>query len=133
MAHDRTDGDDLPIIHDFLALMLGVRRAGVTTALHELERAGLIKANRGRIRVLDRKGLEGAANGADRVAEAEYERRMNCRAPFRIRLWLYLLAGVKALSRSRLLCAPVSRLVQPRSMLSAPVSGPRHWRSAGWH
>jgi CRP-like cAMP-binding protein len=59
MAHDRVDGDEIPIIHDFLALMLSVRRAGVTVALHRLERDGLIKPERGRIVVLDRKGLKG--------------------------------------------------------------------------
>jgi CRP-like cAMP-binding protein len=76
MAHDRVDGDDLPLIHEFLALMLGVRRSGVTVALHELEREGLTKSYRGHIRVLDRKALEKAANASYGVAEAEYERRM---------------------------------------------------------
>jgi CRP-like cAMP-binding protein len=76
MAHDRVDGDDLPLIHEFLALMLGVRRSGVTVALHELEREGLTKSYRGHIRVLDRKALEKAANASYGVAETEYERRM---------------------------------------------------------
>jgi CRP-like cAMP-binding protein len=76
MAHDRVENDDLPIIHDFLALMLGVRRPGVTVALHSLEQQGLIHPNRGSIRVLDRKGLEQIANASYGVAEAEYERRM---------------------------------------------------------
>jgi CRP-like cAMP-binding protein len=70
MAHDRVDGDELPLIHDFLALMLGVRRPGVTVALPALE------PDRGSIRVLDRKGLEEAANASYGVAEAEYRRRM---------------------------------------------------------
>src|SRR5688500_2091400 len=40
MAHDRVDGRELPLTHEFLALMLGVRRAGVTTALQALEDRG---------------------------------------------------------------------------------------------
>ena len=42
MAHDRLDGDELPLTHEFLGLMLGVRRAGVTVALHVLEGRKLI-------------------------------------------------------------------------------------------
>lgn len=42
MAHDRIDGDRLPLTHEFLSLMLGVRRSGVNTALQALERKGLI-------------------------------------------------------------------------------------------
>ena len=76
MAQDRVDGDELPLIHDFLALMLGVRRPGVTVTLHSLEAQGLIKTNRGSISVLDREGLEEAANGTYGIAEAEYQRRM---------------------------------------------------------
>lgn len=74
MAHDRTDGDALPLIHEFLALMLGVRRSGVTVAIHSLEGRGLIRATRGNIVVLDRGGLEDAANASYGVPEAEYRR-----------------------------------------------------------
>jgi CRP-like cAMP-binding protein len=76
MAHDRIDGDELPLRHEFLSLMLGVRRAGVTVALHELEGQGLIRANRARILVVDRQGLEQVAEGIYGVPEAEYERLM---------------------------------------------------------
>ncbi len=76
MAHDRIDGDELPLIHDFLALMLGVRRPGVTVAIHSLEGQGLIEAARGVIRVIDRKGLEEVANASYGTPEAEYERLM---------------------------------------------------------
>ncbi|SFH29951.1 Crp-like helix-turn-helix domain-containing protein, partial [Palleronia marisminoris] len=58
MCHDRIDGDDLPVIHAFLAKMLSVRRAGVTTAVQMLQARGLIQALRGSIKVLDRAGLE---------------------------------------------------------------------------
>ena len=74
MYHDRQDGDDLSVTHEFLSLMLGVRRPTVTVAIHTLEGAGLIRARRGRIRVLDRERLEEAAGEAYGPAEAEYER-----------------------------------------------------------
>jgi CRP-like cAMP-binding protein len=74
MAHDRVDGDDLPLIHDFLARMLGVRRSGVTVALHSLEASALIKTSRGNITVVDRVGMERLANGSYGVPEAEYAR-----------------------------------------------------------
>ena len=70
MAHDRIDGDRLPLTHEFLSLMLGVRRSGVTTALQALERKGLISRNRANILVLDRKGLEKQANGTYVASEA---------------------------------------------------------------
>jgi CRP-like cAMP-binding protein len=74
MAHDRLNGDDLHLTHEFLSIMLGVRRAGVTTALHQLEKAALISTARGCVTVLDRGGLEGSANGLYGVPEAEFER-----------------------------------------------------------
>ena len=64
MAADRTDGDEVPLTHDFLATMLGVRRAGVTVALQALERTGLIAHRRGVITILDREALEKSSNGA---------------------------------------------------------------------
>jgi CRP-like cAMP-binding protein len=63
MAHDRLDGDDVPLTHEFLAVMLGVRRSGVTTALLELERKGLIAHRRSLITIPDREGLEESCNG----------------------------------------------------------------------
>ena len=74
MAHDRFSHEAFPFTHRFLALMLGVRRPGVTVALHFLEGYGLIKATRGLISVIDRKGLQAHANGSYGVPEAEYER-----------------------------------------------------------
>jgi CRP-like cAMP-binding protein len=63
MAHDRTDGNEFPLTHELLATMLGVRRAGVTVALQQLERVGLITHRRGVIAILDRKALEDRSNG----------------------------------------------------------------------
>ncbi|MFZ0604334.1 MAG: Crp/Fnr family transcriptional regulator, partial [Roseiarcus sp.] len=64
MAHDRIGDDTLPLTHEFLSLMLGVRRAGVTETLHVLRERGLISYGRGQIAVKDRKGLERAAGEA---------------------------------------------------------------------
>jgi len=74
MAHDRQDDDELSLTHKFIAVMLGVRRPGVTDALHRLEGKGLISAGRGFISIVRRKGLMALAGGAYGVAEAEYER-----------------------------------------------------------
>lgn len=74
MYHDRQDGDDLSVTHEFLSIMLGVRRPTVTVAIHTLEGAGLIRARRGRIRILSRERLEQAAGATYGPAEAEYER-----------------------------------------------------------
>jgi hypothetical protein len=70
MAHDRLENDELPITHEFLSVMLGVRRAGVTLALHQLESAGLISTARGCVTVLDRGGIEQRASGLYGVPEA---------------------------------------------------------------
>jgi CRP-like cAMP-binding protein len=74
MAHDRTGVDDIPLTHDFLALMLGVRRPSVTTALHILEGDSLIRSSRGIVTIRDRPGLERLAGGSYGFAEAEYRR-----------------------------------------------------------
>ncbi len=74
MAHDRTDGDTLSLTHEFLSVMLGVRRPGVTHALNLLERTGLIHASRGTITIVDREGLIESSNGAYGTPEAELNR-----------------------------------------------------------
>jgi CRP-like cAMP-binding protein len=61
MAHDRASGDEFPMTHEFLSLMLGVRRAGITVAAGTLQKAGFIRYDRGRIEVTDRPGLESVA------------------------------------------------------------------------
>jgi CRP-like cAMP-binding protein len=63
MADDRIDGAELPLTHKLLSIMLGLHRPGVTIALRALERAGLIRARRGVITVVNRKGLERMSNG----------------------------------------------------------------------
>ena len=74
MAHDRIGDDTLPLTHEFLSLMLGVRRPGVTEALHALRKQELISYARGQITVKNRKGLEREAGKAYGTPEAEYRR-----------------------------------------------------------
>src|SRR5580704_14863761 len=74
MWHDRMERDTLTITHEFLALLLGVRRPGVTDALHVLEGKGLIRTTRSRVHIRDRSGLQLAANGFYGMPEAEYDR-----------------------------------------------------------
>jgi CRP-like cAMP-binding protein len=58
MAQDRLGGETLTLTHEFLGLMLGTHRPGVTLALQGLERAGFITTRRGKITIIDRKALE---------------------------------------------------------------------------
>lgn len=74
MCRDRVDVDEFAITHDFLSMMLGVRRSSVTDAVHLLEGQQLIKATRGHIRIVDRAGLEQVAGSSYGLAEAEYRR-----------------------------------------------------------
>ncbi len=75
-AHDRLDGDDLPLKHEYLGMMLGVRRAGVTVALKALQANGIIEQRRGRIIILDRPGLEAASCPCYGIVKAEYDRAL---------------------------------------------------------
>ena len=73
MTQDRVHAAVFHVTQEFLALMLGVRRVGVTRAAGSLQKLGLIHYSRGRITVLDRRGLKAAAcacYGADRDAYA---------------------------------------------------------------
>jgi CRP-like cAMP-binding protein len=74
MSFDRSNGEELPLVHEFISQMLAVRRSGVTTALHVLEGQGAIKALRGHIHLRNRQELEDLAHGSYGVAEREYDR-----------------------------------------------------------
>lgn len=64
MAQDRVKSNELPLTHEFLSIMLGVRRAGVTSAVRVLTEGGHIEPGRGTITVRNREGLVRASNGA---------------------------------------------------------------------
>ncbi|HEY2376107.1 MAG TPA: Crp/Fnr family transcriptional regulator [Gemmatimonadaceae bacterium] len=72
MTHDRVAADEFPLTHEFLSLMLGVRRAGVTVAASMLQKAGLIEYTHGRVKIIDREGLEEAACACYQIIRNSY-------------------------------------------------------------
>ena len=74
IAHDRADGDEFAMTHEFMAMMLGVRRPGVSLAAGVLQKAGLIHYVRGRMEVADRQGLEAASCECYHVTRREFSR-----------------------------------------------------------
>jgi CRP-like cAMP-binding protein len=77
LSIDRLSSDSLNMTHELIANMLGVRREGVTASAGKLQRAGLIRYNRGRIDVLDRPGLEKAVCECYAVVKAEFDRLLS--------------------------------------------------------
>jgi len=71
MCHDRGRQNELTITHDYIALMLAVRRSSVTSALHVLEGNGFIRSERGRIYVKNRKAMEHFARDTYGIPEEE--------------------------------------------------------------
>ena len=63
MAGDRIEATELPLTHEFLAMMLCTRRSGVTVAIQELERKGYVARKRGRVVIVDRVALVKMADG----------------------------------------------------------------------
>ncbi len=74
IAHDRADGDEFPMTHEFISMMLGVRRPGVSLAAGVLQKAGLIHYARGRMAVTDRPGLEASSCECYHTARREFAR-----------------------------------------------------------
>lgn len=83
MCHDRHVSEDIPLTHEFLSLMLAVRRPSVTTSLHILEGNGFIRNERGHITIRNRRALEEFAGDAYGKPEAEYDRLIGPMTPFR--------------------------------------------------
>lgn len=80
-THDRVRADSFPLTQEFLAGMLGVRRASVTEVAGRLQKAGFLRYNHGKVTLLDRKGLEAAACECYAVIAREFERPFGADAP----------------------------------------------------
>jgi CRP-like cAMP-binding protein len=76
-THDRVDSDEFSLTQEFLAQMLGVRRATVTEVARSFQKAGLIVYRRGSIKILKRKDLEGLSCECYKIIRDEYERLLN--------------------------------------------------------
>jgi CRP-like cAMP-binding protein len=74
MTRDRVASDEFPLTHEFLAHMLGLRREGVTEAASALKRRGLIDYRRGKIQILDVKGLRASSCSCYQTVKTVYDR-----------------------------------------------------------
>lgn len=74
MTHDRIGEDEFSLTHEFMAVMLGVRRPTVTLVMADLARAGIVSHVRGRIRIVDRTSLEAASCECYRNVRAVFDR-----------------------------------------------------------
>jgi len=73
ITHDRVQADQFEITQEFLSQMLGVHRQSVTLAASNLQEAGLIRYSRGKLKILDRPGLEAASCECYRAIKREFE------------------------------------------------------------
>lgn len=74
MYRDRLESDRIEVTHDFMARMVASQRTGVTSALHAMEGAGLIRSTRGTTMIVDPAGLKALADGGYGIAEVEAAR-----------------------------------------------------------
>ena len=72
MSHDRVNSDEIPLTHEYLAMMLGTGRSGVSIAAGTLQQAGFIKYGHGIITIMDRDGLENASCECYEVAREQF-------------------------------------------------------------
>jgi CRP-like cAMP-binding protein len=81
MTHDRIDGDQIQLTQEALSYMLGVHRPAVTIAAGVLQKAGFIDYTRGRINIIDRSGLEGAACSCYQIMRQGFDDLLRSGAP----------------------------------------------------
>ena len=74
MTRDRVGSDEFPLTHEFLAHMLGMRREGVTEAASDLKRRHLIEYTRGKIRILDVRGLKASSCSCYQMVKSVFDR-----------------------------------------------------------
>jgi len=80
MTHDRMEADEFLLTQEFLAMMLGVQRTGVTAAAGTLQKAGLIRYRRGNVTILDRPGLERGSCECYDISKKEFDRLLGGRS-----------------------------------------------------
>lgn len=80
MTHDRMGEDSFLLTQEFLAMMLGVQRTGVSAAAGALQRAGIISYRRGNVAILDRRGLERRSCECYGISKLEFDRLLGARA-----------------------------------------------------
>jgi len=85
MTHDRMQSDEFLLTQEFLAMMLGVRRTGVTAAAGALQRAGLVRYKRGKVTIIDRRGLIRRSCECYGVSKKEFDRLLGDRAIRKVR------------------------------------------------
>jgi hypothetical protein len=83
MAHDRSEGDELQLTQEILAGMIGARRPTVSIVGGILQKAGLIRVNRGRVTILDRSGLEEASCECYAAIRQAFDRFLSGTMPHR--------------------------------------------------
>jgi hypothetical protein len=73
MSQDRAKSDEMELTQEFLSIMLGARRAGISVAASKLQMSGLISYRRGRIHIVDRQGLEATSCECYHVVKKEFD------------------------------------------------------------
>ncbi len=85
MTHDRMQSNEFLLTQEFLAMMLGVQRTGVTVAAGALQRAGLIRYKHGNVTIIDRRGLIRRSCECYGISKKEFDRLLGDRATGQIR------------------------------------------------
>lgn len=80
MTHDRMQSTEFLLTQEFLAMMLGVQRTGVSAAAGALQRAGLIQYRRGTVTIIDRAGLEHQSCECYDISKREFDRLLSVRS-----------------------------------------------------